>query len=126
MGFTWRNEGEEDLPDKLATIYTVKAIYKPHGVDQTYVIVECSGDEEEQLDHRLEEVRELIFFERIGSKHQQLPYFLQWEQVRGTMFAVPYHLMQSNAICYADTSRYERDEERMGQGKRPSSLMQAH
>jgi len=101
-GFTWKEE--VDVSEDDATQYEVVGIYRPPGVARTYVVVQAQ-DMEQQFDHRLAEIRERMFYLKVGIHYKRLPLFLQWPQLRSSQFSKDYDMFKDNAKLYMNARR---------------------
>ena len=100
-GFSWKGN-EEGALEHEKTTFRVVGLRNLNG--NTYVTVE-GNDCQKQLDHRLPEIRETMYHCLVGCKHELLPHFVQWPQLRESSLTLDFGVLEANADFYAASVR---------------------
>lgn len=101
-GFTWTVK-EEGAAEDDVTVYSLGAVL-PTADGRTYVEVRGEGGAGKH-DFLVGDVREKLYYARVGFKYKKLPRFLCWPQIRETQFVIDFDVLSANAESYATSIR---------------------
>ena len=105
-GFTWEVVGDTSWGAASSTgkviKYRVVNIRKSGG--RVWAAVRTSHDAV-QLDHSLAEIREKMYFAKVGHAFRQLPLVLRYQQFQGSSFFVDLGVIYNSAEYYTNTVR---------------------